>query len=329
MRNCVRASILLCTLCSLVSLGRASPVASAVDRVLALDPTAGEIPESLTIDRDGNLYFSLASQGTINKLTPAGVRSTFGTLPLPVFALGVKVGADGCVYNVSTSLSPSPSGAFVWRICSPGVVEEYAALDPNGGPNDLAFDDRGNLFVTDPFLGEIFKVTPDGNATVWLADPRLQGNPAAPVLLFHEIGVDGIAFDDDKEHLYVGNLDEATILRIEVGCGGAPGRIETFVSDPAISGIDGIAFDSKGNLFAAINSQNHLVSIDSRGAIDLVSADPLLDSPSSVVFGDARNAKHTLYFTSSAFSRTFGLEAGTPEPAILETRVKFQGLRLP
>src|SRR5262249_48312366 len=81
-----------------------------------------DIPESVTTDGDGNLYIS--NGNTIVRRSPQGTISPFATLPLPVFALGVKVGPDACVYNVSTSLDPLVPGAFVWRICQPNVVEE-------------------------------------------------------------------------------------------------------------------------------------------------------------------------------------------------------------
>jgi len=302
--------------------------AGAIELVVAFDPAQGELPESLTVDHAGNLYLSLSSIGTIRKLTPEGHVSTFGTLPISAFALGVKVGPDGCLYNVSTSLSASPPGAFVWRICSAGVVEQFAALDPNGGPNDLAFDDDGNLYVTDPFLGQIWKITPEGHPSIWLQHPLLQGNPLAPVLLFHEIGVDGIAFDREKKHLYVGNLDYGHIVRIALCHNGRAGDVDLFVSDPLLQGADGLAFDKKGNLFVAVNAQDRLVSIDPTGAITVLDEGGLLDAPSSVAFGTAHDDEHTLYVTSSAFSRAFGFKPGTPHPALLRTDVKHKSRRL-
>jgi sugar lactone lactonase YvrE len=314
-------------LVSLFSLLLPLKSAWALQTLASFDPAQGQIPESLTTDDEGNLYFSWASTSTIQKRTPAGQISTFGTLPISVFTLGVKVGPDGCVYTVSTSLTSTP-GAFVWRICSPGQVEQFATLDPLGGPNDLAFDDRGNLYVTDPFLGQIWQVRRTGAARVWLKDPRFAGNAQSPVLVFHAVGVDGIAFDREKENLYVDNLDFGTILRIAVD-DGDPGSVSVFASDPLLQGADGIAFDKKGNLFVAVNAQDSLVSLDRAGVITVIAQGGLLDGPSSVVFGATEEDEHTLYITSSAFSRAFGFKAGTPHPALLATTVQHPGLRLP
>jgi sugar lactone lactonase YvrE len=298
-----------------------------LETLAAFDPTLGQIPESVTTDHDGNLFFSWASTSTIQKRTPDGTITAYGTLPIPVFTLGVKVGPDGCVYTVSTSLTATP-GAFVWRICTAGVVEQFAVLDPSGGPNDLAFDDDGVMYVTDPFLGQIWRVSRSGDARVWLKDPLLAGNPASPALVFHAVGADGIAFDADKKHLYVGNLDFGTVLEIGIEHG-APRGVSVFASDPRLVGIDGIAFDDEGTLIVAVNAQDSLATVDRGGHVHVVATGGLLDGPSSVVFGDTRADKHTLYVASSAFSRAFGFQTGTPHPALLTQHVEREGLRLP
>lgn len=316
---------LLASIFSLLWAFAARP-AAAFDLVTAFDPTQGELPESITLDQEGNIYLSMSN--TIRQITPDGHMSTFATLPIDAFVLGLKVGPDGCVYNASTSLSATP-GAFVWRTCTAGHMEKVATLDQSGGPNDLAFDDAGNLYVTDPFLGELWKVTPDGSAAVWLVDPLLAGNPAAPALVFHALGADGIAFDRDKRNLYVGNLDYGEILRIAVGCDGSAGAPEVVVSDPLLIGVDGLAFDKKGTLYAAVGAQDRAVSIAPDGAITILGEGGLLDGPSSFAFGTRGNDKHTLYLTSLSFSRAYGFQPGTPHPALLRMDVTHKGLPLP
>lgn len=306
----------------------APALAEPFELVTGFDPSAGELPESVTLDEDGNLFLSMGN--TVRKRTRAGTFSVIGTLPIPqAFALGVKVGPDGCVYTASTSLDPIAPATFVWRICEPGTVQQFAALDQTGAANDLAFDDAGNLFVTDPFLGQIWKVDAAGNASVWLGSPLFLGNPAAPALIIRPFGVDGIAFDSGKRNLYVGNLDYGRIVRIEIACDGSPGAISVFAEDPLLVGADGIAFDKKGTLFVAAGARDRVVSVARDGTLRVVGEAGLLDGPSSIAFGTRGADKHTMYVTSLALMRAFGLTPGVPHPALVKTRARHQGLPLP
>jgi sugar lactone lactonase YvrE len=323
MRKMIRA-FALCAVGAVVAPGAA---AAKPERPLALESIAtltGQLPESITTDDRGNLYFSSATASRVIKRSPDGQLSTFGILPIAgINALGVKVGPDGCVYNVSNSLSATP-GAYVWRICGPEDVTQFAALDQAGSPNDLAFDDFGNLYVTDAFLGRIYKISRRGEVTIWLENSLFDGDPAAPALLFHALGIDGIAFDRNQRNLYVCNLDFGTILRVEVR-NGVPGDVSVFASDTKLIGADGLAFDDTGTLFVAVNAQDTIVSVDDRGRIETLAEGGLLDGPSSIVFGATHADRKTMYVTSSAFLHTFGLEPGTPAPAILEAPVRHGG----
>jgi sugar lactone lactonase YvrE len=306
--------------------GEGSPRApTRFDMLRAFDASLQEIPESVTTDGEGNVYVSVGN--TVRRRTADGHVEVFGTLPLPIFALGVKVGADGCVYTASSSLS-EVEGAFVWRICEPGAVEQFAALDPLGGPNDLAFDDEGNLYVTDPVLGQVWQVDSEGAPSVWLQHPLLAGSPAAPALVFRPLGVNGIAFDRRKRFVYLSNTDHGQIIRARV----RPSRADTtsvFASHPLLRGADGIAFDDRGILMVAVNASDALVALDRRGRLSVLAQGGPLDAPSSLVFGVTAADRRRLYLTSSAFSRILGLQSGSPQPALLAGGMVREGLRLP
>jgi sugar lactone lactonase YvrE len=305
-----------------------SALAHGFELVTAFDPSQGELPESVTLDQDGNMFISVAN--TIRKRTPDGSMSVFGILPVPgAFALGVKVGHDGCVYTASTSLDPAAPATFVWRICESGHVEQFAALDQTGAANDLAFDDEGNLFVTDPFLGQIWKVDPAGNSSVWLQHPLLLGNPEDPALIIRAFGVDGVAFDRGKRNLYVSNLDFGRILRVRVRCDGSAGVISIHADDPLLVGADGIAFDKRGTLFVAVGAQDRVVAVTRRGSVESVSQGGVLDGPSSIAFGTRPGGERTMYVTSLALLRAFGLVPGEAHPALVKSRVRHAGLPLP
>jgi len=296
---------------------------SGEPKVLAEFIAGQEIPESVTTDERGNLYVSVGN--TIRRRALGGAFGVFATLPLPINALGVKVGPDGCVYNASTSLSEVP-GAFVWRICSADSVEVFAELDQSGAPNDLAFDDCGNLFVTDPVLSRVWKVDPLGNSQIFAQHPLLAGTPSDPALLFRAIGVNGIAFDKHQRFLYVSNTDQGTILRFDLRSPHPTPSV--FARDSRLRGADGIAFDREGTLWVAVNATDTLVTINERAAVRVQKQGGLLDAPSSVVFGATKKDRDQLYLMSSAFSRTLGFQTGSPHPALLQMRVSTPGLPL-
>lgn len=310
-----------------LALGTATNSAGAAchePEVLASFVSGQDIPESVTTDGDGNLY--ITNGGSVLKRPPGGSFSVFATLPLPVFALGVKVGPDGCVYNVSTSLS-EVEGAFVWRICEENAVEVFAELDHTGAPNDLAFAADGSLYVTDPVLGRVWKVDSGGNPSVFADHPLLDGVATDPALLFRPLGANGIAVDKHGKNLFVSNTDQASVVRIPLKGGSHTPAL--FTQNAALRGADGVAFDRSGTLFVAVNGRDALVSVKSNGHVSEVESGPPLDSPSSLVFGATHADKHQLYLVSSAFLRTLGLKPGVPVPALLGLRASPPGLPLP
>jgi sugar lactone lactonase YvrE len=297
--------------------------------VVSFDPALGQLPESMTADDHGNLYASNFS-GAIQRIDPqTQTFVTIATVPLPAGAVltGIKFGPDGRLYVTSASFAPSPDGAFVWRV-SPetGSVELFASLDANGFPNDLVFQDDGTMLVTDPFLGQIWKIDPNGHANVWLADPLFAGNPAAPVFAVHDFGVDGIAFDRNKRNLYVANLDYGRVMRIPMEGRCAP-KIEVVVEDPALVGTDGIAIDRRGTIFAAVNSQDRIATVDHDGTITILAEGAPLENPSSLAFGTGQHDKRTLYIANFAIVRF--LSNLPAHPGVLSLPTQVPGLPLP
>ena len=184
-----------------------------------------------------------------------------------------------------------------------------------------------SLFVTDPLLGQLWRIDEDGTPEVFLRHPLLAGNPADPALIFRQLGANGIAFDKHHRNLYVSNTDQGTIVRIDMRAH-QPTPV-VFARDSRLRGADGIGFDASGELLVAVNGNDTLASVDKRGRVDVLLRGGHLDAPSSLVFGATQRDKHTLYLMSSAFSRTLGLQPGTPAPALLTLRVATPGLALP
>jgi sugar lactone lactonase YvrE len=174
----------------------------------------------------------------------------------------------------------------------------------------------------------VWKLDSARNVSVWAADALLTSTPDDPALVFRALGVNGIAFDADQHFLYFSNTDRGTILRTRVRRSGTP-DVRVFAADARLRGSDGIAFDRDGTLYVNVNVSDSLATVNPGGHVQILATGGLLDAPSSAVFGATDADRHQLYVSSSAFSRTLGLQPGTPHPALLSTRVETPGLRLP
>lgn len=300
--------------------------------VAPFDPNQGQLPESIALNTDGEILLSMAGAHSIFKIVPDGQHAAvpFATLPVAAgaFSVGVKIGPSGDIFACTAAFSPALDASHVWRITQSGAVSDLAHLDPAGFPNDIAFDDGGNLFVTDSALGLIYKIAPDGSFAVWLRDARLLGNPQHP-LVGSPFGANGIVFNKQDRRLYVDDTDFGTVFRVKVAQDGSPGPLELFVSDPRLAGADGLAFDDKGHLYLAANIQNQIARIDRNGNIEIVAQGAPLDTPSSFAFGPEGDDGTTLFISSFAIAQAIGVAPGVPMPSLDSIQVPFGGLPLP
>jgi sugar lactone lactonase YvrE len=334
MRSKIVGSALFSAATAALSLFPRTSEAATVTLVAAFDPNQGQLPESITRDFDGNVILSMAGAHTIAKIIPDGQHAPVNIATLPVasgaFSLGVKVSEDGDIFACSAAFSASLDAAHVWRISPSGAVSEFAHLDAAGFPNDLVFDEDGNVYVTDSALGQIYKIDPAGTPAVWLRDSRLLGNAQHPPLGVAPFGANGIAFDRHQRVLYVDDTDFGAVYRVRVREDGSPGSRELFVSDPSLVGADGIAFDERGGLYVASNLQGHIVRIDRHGGLAVVAQGAPLDFPSSFAFGPERECGGTTLFISSfAIGEAIGIAPGAPHPSLDSIQVPFGGLPLP
>ncbi len=74
---------LMRTFTFLFALGAAVPAFAQVTAFVTFDRSQGQLPESIAIDKSGNIYVSFVGAHSVAKVTPAGVVSTFAVLPPP------------------------------------------------------------------------------------------------------------------------------------------------------------------------------------------------------------------------------------------------------
>jgi len=315
----------------------ASAEGGSVRPVVAFDPAAGELPESIAFDGDGNAYVTLGT-GEIRRFSPRDLRlgcpgEAFATVPEfepgVDLLLGVTVARDGTVYAVRTTatidleaLTLAPSAGAVWRFApdrtADRVVDLPADPDEEGFPNDLLYRaDHGDHLVTDSLRGAIWRVA-DGEASVWLADPLLEPDPDAPFL---PIGVNGIARGADG--IYVANTTAASVVHVPVEPDGSAGAPDLLARDERLFGADGIALDAEGNVYVAVAVTEAIARVSPDGAVEVLAEGEGLAYPSAVAFGTAPDRRCTLFVTN--FDAVEALTEGTPEPGLGALDVRVPG----
>jgi sugar lactone lactonase YvrE len=220
----------------------ANPEGIAVDRhgfvYVGTFAVTGTPPGRLFVfDRDGDLRRELNPTGSSNLLLGVDINPV--TDDLLVVDFGNKT-----VLRVDRS-----SGAATVFATIPGGAA--------AGPNAIAFDRAGNVYISDSFQGVIWRTGPMGGAPVaWVSSPLLTTTGTPP------FGANGLDFNRRETALFVANTGNDQVIRIPVAAG-APGAPEVFVN--SINGADGLILDEHDNVWVTANQADEIVVVDPSG----------------------------------------------------------------
>lgn len=114
-------------------------------------------------DKDGNLYQS-STVGFMSKITPEGVSSTFAS-GFSGGLIGVSVQDDGRLYTCNCG------GNLINEVSADGVISTYVASPLFNCPNGIDVDAEGNLYVANFGNGDVVKVTPAKEVSVFATVP--------------------------------------------------------------------------------------------------------------------------------------------------------------
>ena len=292
-----------------------------------------ELPEGLTIDKAGNMYVSLGpplfaggGYGAVWKLSPDGTEAAslveYPDGPAPA---GIVIDAPGNVYFALPN--PGTGNGGVYRMDKDGSTEQVPGTENMIVPNGLAFDKQGNLFVSDSVLGTIVRIPAGGSAPaeIWFQHELIAGCTQ------EDLGANGIAFW--KGNLYVANTGRGALVQVPIMTDGSPGE-PTIVAgnldcEPTgLFGMDGIALDVHGNVYALLVLQNKLVRFDPTDGTYtvLLTEEDGLWNPASITFGTGKGDRESIFITNYAVippgSDIFG-------PAVLKYDIGIPGLPLP
>jgi sugar lactone lactonase YvrE len=230
-------------------------------------PAGTAHPEGITADARGNFY---VANFDVSGNTTVGTIVVFDRNGRWLRTLQIKDGSPlllGLGFNpVTHDLLVADLGKHQVLGVDPetGASSVFATI-PGGaaaGPNALAFDAAGNVYISDSFQATIWRTPPGGGVpTAWVSDPLLGTSGVPP------FGANGLAFNGNASALFVANTGNDTVVRIPLpdGPSGAHGAPEVFVH--AINGADGLIIDAADNLWVAANQADEIVVLDPSGRV--------------------------------------------------------------
>jgi gluconolactonase len=228
-------------------------------------------PEGIAQGVDGRVVAG-GEAGQIYAVAPDGsveqIASTGG------FMYGVTPEGTGAVYGCDFGR------AEVVRVSPDGAIESYSKgtdEQPMRVPNFSAFDDEGNLYVTDSGEwgaddGVIYKVSPGGATVVWTdAIPRFPN---------------GCCLSEDARSLFVVESRGRSIWRVPIEQDGGPSGPELVTELPG-SQPDGIALAHDGTMFVGCYRPDRIYRIAPGGSPEILAEDPdgvVLNQPTNLAF---------------------------------------------
>lgn len=238
-------------------------------------------PYGLVGDSKGNLFVCDYQYGIVRRITPGADVTTFAGSP---GAFGSSDGT-GTAARFSAPIGITADGAdnlfvtdylldIVRKITPAGVVTTLAgsaaaasgSTDGVGsaarffGPQGIAVDTAGNLYVADSLNSTIRKIAPDNTVTTLAGTPAPAGlgnangtGAAARFLLPAAVAVDrsGNVYVADTFNFTIRKITPAGVVTTLAGTPGAAGSTDGNGSAARFAGPQGLTVDPNGNIFVS------------------------------------------------------------------------------
>lgn len=225
---------------------------------LLVDPSPDIALEGPAFDRKGNLYITSYRAGMVYKITPTKQKTIVFT-DKNVRPDGIAIHKDGRLFTACTTgelLVMNPDGGKVTYI-TPKYQDKSISM------NDLVFDSKGNLYVTD-WKGTV--PDPTGGVYRLLAPDYTAVQP----VLQHLAGPNGISLSPEGNTLWIGETLRNAVLRIDLMPDGLTVKPVAGVTYPYYStggpgGPDSNKVDIEGNLYQCMVYQGRALILNKRG----------------------------------------------------------------
>jgi gluconolactonase len=244
-------------------------------------------PECVLPDPDGSLWVS-DQRGSLCHVDPQGrlrVVGSMGGAPN-----GFARDPDGLFWIADIE------GGRVCRMSEEGlhqVVIDRIGDEPLGSANFVLCDSEGDLWLsvstrTVPRSRALAEPVADGSVyRIRRQGPRQWSAAEAVATGFHF--TNELRLDRDRRWLYVAETALGRISRLPLDAAGRAGTAQVFGPAPLFHGahVDGIVFDSAGNLWVTEIRRNAILVIDPAGKVRTVCEDPegrFMRKPTSLCF---------------------------------------------
>ena len=249
--------------------------------------------EGPACDHQGNIFaVNFAKEGTIGRVTPAGMGEIFMALPTTSVGNGIRFDRDGQMY-VADYVNHN-----VLRINPETRELKVFAHEPQmNQPHDLTISADGVLFASDPTWGK-------GTGQLWRIDREGKVKKVADGLGT----TNGIELSPDGRTLYVNESVQRNVWAFKVTESGDL-TDKRLVKQFPDHGFDGMRCDVDGNLYITRYGKGSVVKLSPAGDV-MREVEVLGKSPSNLCFGgpDGR----TVYVTEVEHTRLVQFRGDRP-----------------
>ncbi|MGZ8551294.1 MAG: hypothetical protein ACXWV2_11555 [Chitinophagaceae bacterium] len=215
-------------------------------------------PEGIAYDASADVFYvSSQRTGTIGKVNRQGIYSVLHSDTALKSSYGMKIHPDGkrlfvCVGDPNHSKFSAPdTRKKMARLISIDLasgrrladIDLESLLPGKHFPNDLTFDDKGNIYITDSYAHAIYKVTAEGKASVFSRDKQFETEG---------IGINGIVYHPGG-FLLVDNSNTGRIYKVDIN---NPALVEKVMIDQYFLGADGLLLNDNNKLTMVVNGGN-------------------------------------------------------------------------
>jgi sugar lactone lactonase YvrE len=248
-------------------------------------------PEAVTVDSAGNVFVADTGNAAIRKITSGGVVSLLagspgssgsadgtGTNALFFQPAGITINSSNKLYVADyfnqTIRSVTTAGVVTTLAGAPGGAGSANGSNGNArfwGPQGLAVNNAGTIYVADVANGAIRAMTAAGVVSTFAGSPSAGStNGLASVARFYS--PQSVA-TDNSGNLYIADAQNSTIRKISpqgtvstlAGTAGVFGSADG--ANAQFSGPQGVTVDASGNVYVADTGNNTIRKVTSAGVV--------------------------------------------------------------